>query len=118
MVSNDVDMNIKGKQLTHCRFANDIVLITETTDQRQTMLTELNTHSLTVGLTMIHKKTKYMQSEKGSAHLNEESTHEGKENTREMESYEEEYEWKAMKREITLSILFSAKSSDNVWEMI
>lgn len=55
-------MNIDGELLTHLRFTDDIVLIAETTDQLQTMLTEHDSKSSAIGLRMNHMKTKYVRS--------------------------------------------------------
>ena len=67
MVTSDFNsegrVNINSELLTHRRFANDIVLITETTNQSQAMLTELNNRSSAVSLKMNHMKTKFKRSE-------------------------------------------------------
>uniref|UniRef100_A0A8C9S512 ribonuclease H n=1 Tax=Scleropages formosus TaxID=113540 RepID=A0A8C9S512_SCLFO len=66
-IFRDIDwkggVNINGELLTHLRFADDIVLVAETTDLLQTMLTELDIRSSRVGLKMNRMKTKFMRSD-------------------------------------------------------
>ncbi|KAG6926619.1 hypothetical protein G0U57_011657, partial [Chelydra serpentina] len=67
MVMNKINwrsgVNINGERLSHLRFADDIVLIAETTNQLQSMLRRLDKKSSQVGLKMNRCKTKYMRSD-------------------------------------------------------
>jgi len=56
----DKGINIDGEQLTHLRFADDIVLISTDHREIQMMLEELNTKSKEIGLKMNLKKTQVM----------------------------------------------------------
>ena len=51
---------IDGESLTDLRFADDIALVTRTTDQMEHQMNNLNQTSTTVGLKMHKGKTKYM----------------------------------------------------------
>lgn len=53
-------LNINGEKLTHLRFADDIVVFANTSEELQKMLIELNTASKEVGLSMNIQKTKAM----------------------------------------------------------
>ena len=53
-------ININGEYLNHLRFADDIILISETPEELQIMLNDLNRESLKVGLKMNRSKTKIM----------------------------------------------------------
>ena len=53
-------ININGEYLNHLRFADDIILISETPEELQVMLNDLNRESLKVGLKMNRSKTKVM----------------------------------------------------------
>ena len=53
-------ININGEYLNHLRFADDIVIISETKEQLQGMLQELATESLKRGLRLNKGKTKTM----------------------------------------------------------
>uniref|UniRef100_K7F154 Reverse transcriptase domain-containing protein n=1 Tax=Pelodiscus sinensis TaxID=13735 RepID=K7F154_PELSI len=67
MVMNKINwrsgVNINGERLSHLRFTDDIVLITESTNQLQSLLRRLDKKSSQVGLKMNHCKTKYMRSD-------------------------------------------------------
>ena len=53
-------ININGEHLNNLRFADDIVLFSDSGEDLQKMMEELNTESLKVGLKMNRKKTKVM----------------------------------------------------------
>ena len=53
-------LNINGEFFNHLRFADDIVLISETAEDLQEMVSDLNKESLKVGLKMNKSKTKVM----------------------------------------------------------
>jgi hypothetical protein len=53
-------VNINGERLTHLRFADDVIVFSENIDELQTMVQELYTASLNVGLKMNTAKTKIM----------------------------------------------------------
>ncbi len=67
MVIRDINweggVRINGEILNHLRFADDIVLIAQSTNELQAMLTKLNIHSAAVGLKLNRMKTKFMRSE-------------------------------------------------------
>ena len=53
-------ININGEHLNNLRFADDIVLFSETGEELQQMMEDINRESLKVGLKMNRKKTKIM----------------------------------------------------------
>ena len=53
-------MYIDGQRLTHLRFADDIILMSSSAKDLETMLTDLDTVSREIGLTMNTSKTKIM----------------------------------------------------------
>ncbi|PZC78089.1 hypothetical protein B5X24_HaOG202624 [Helicoverpa armigera] len=53
-------LNINGENLTHLRFADDIIILARSKDQLQYMITDLDRESRKVGLTMNTSKTKAM----------------------------------------------------------
>lgn len=53
-------INVNGKRLTHLRFADDIVLFSETSQNLEEMINSLNEESEKVGLKMNQDKTKVM----------------------------------------------------------
>lgn len=53
-------INVNGKQLTHLRFADDIVLLSETSQSLDKMINSLSQESEKVGLKMNQDKTKVM----------------------------------------------------------
>lgn len=55
-----VGININGRYLSHFRFADDIVLLSENTNQLQMMITTLHEESRKVGLEINLKKTNVM----------------------------------------------------------
>lgn len=57
---NEIGINIDGERLNHLRFADDIVLIADRTDEAREMLARLNTVSKSVGLKINMAKTQYM----------------------------------------------------------
>ncbi|KAG6932566.1 hypothetical protein G0U57_021220, partial [Chelydra serpentina] len=65
MVMNKINwrsgVNINRERLSHLRFADDIVLIAESTNQLQSMLRRLDKKSSQVGLKM--NRCKYMRSD-------------------------------------------------------
>lgn len=63
-------INIDGKKLNHLRFADDIVLISESEADLQQMISELNSESLVAGLKMNIKKTKIMACEPTNITIN------------------------------------------------
>jgi hypothetical protein len=56
----DMGVNINGRKLSHLRYANDVVLITDKQDELFTMLTQLAQKSEKIGLKMNMNKTKIM----------------------------------------------------------
>ena len=57
-------INIDGDHLTHLRFADDIVLLSNYAEHLQEMLNDLNRESLKVGLKMHKGKTRVMFNDK------------------------------------------------------
>ena len=57
---DEMGVNINGENLNHLRFADDIVLISHTTNELQDMLNQLHDKSRLLGLKMNMKKTKVM----------------------------------------------------------
>lgn len=57
---NEYGININGTNLSHLRFADDIVIFAETPDTLQTMLQQLDYESKKAGLIMNPTKTKIM----------------------------------------------------------
>lgn len=55
---NDMGLNINGLYLSHLRFADDVVLLPEYSDQLEYMLKSFNYYSETVGLLVNRDKTK------------------------------------------------------------
>ena len=53
-------INIDGQRLTHLRFADDIILMSSSSKDLETMLRDLDTVSREIGLTMNTSKTKIM----------------------------------------------------------
>ena len=53
-------INVNGEYLSNLRFADDIVLFSDSGEELQQMMAELNRESLKVGLKMNRKKTKVM----------------------------------------------------------
>jgi Reverse transcriptase (RNA-dependent DNA polymerase) len=56
-------MMINGERLNHLRFADDIVLISNSCEELQEMLNEINSESKKLGMKMNMKKTKVMYNE-------------------------------------------------------
>src|SRR5438477_9885696 len=56
-------ITINGVKLNHLRFADDIVLITNSDEEAQEMLNELNQESNKLGMKINMKKTKVMYNE-------------------------------------------------------
>ncbi|XP_026313952.1 uncharacterized protein LOC113225758 [Hyposmocoma kahamanoa] len=56
-------INVNGENLTHLRFADDIVIMAESLQDLQKMLNSLNAASLSVGLQMNLDKTKVLFNE-------------------------------------------------------
>ena len=54
-------ININGERLNHLRFADDIVIVGEMTEEVEEMLRELDRESARVGLRMNRSKTKWMK---------------------------------------------------------
>lgn len=70
MYSNNLTGNIDGRYLSFLRLEDDIVLVSDNLDEHQVMLSELQSMSEQVGLTMnLQKKTKVMTSEKTPIHV-------------------------------------------------
>ena len=57
---------INDEWLTHLRFADGIVLVSDSTEQLQTMLNTLDRRRLAVGLKINRTKTRYMRSDNGA----------------------------------------------------
>jgi len=57
-------LNINGQYLNHLRFADDIILMSETAEELQDMLIDLKRESLKAGLKMNRSKTKVMSNSK------------------------------------------------------
>ena len=57
-------INIDGEYLSNLRFADDISTTTETSEELQKMLNDLNKESMKVGLKMNRTKTKVMFNDK------------------------------------------------------
>ncbi|CAG9840644.1 unnamed protein product [Diabrotica balteata] len=57
---DDLGININGQNLNHLRYADDIVLITEKSEELQRMMEELDRESTKIGLKMNYSKTKTM----------------------------------------------------------
>ena len=55
-----VGLRINGENISHLRFADDIVLIGNTSSELQTMINQLNEESNKLGMKMNLKKTKVM----------------------------------------------------------
>ena len=53
-------IKIDGEFISHLRFADDIIIFANSSEELQRMLQELNQESLIVGLSMNLKKTKIM----------------------------------------------------------
>uniref|UniRef100_A0A914W5Q0 Metalloendopeptidase n=1 Tax=Plectus sambesii TaxID=2011161 RepID=A0A914W5Q0_9BILA len=60
-------LNIDGQKLTHLRFADDIVLIGDSTADVQKLLNDLDRNSKAVGLRMNRAKTKWMRNQHADA---------------------------------------------------
>ncbi|WKY08982.1 hypothetical protein Q1695_001835 [Nippostrongylus brasiliensis] len=60
---NEYGISIDGRKLNHLRFADDIVLITRSTDHASRMLEELHKEGANFGLTINMSKTKFMKNE-------------------------------------------------------
>jgi len=59
----DKGISIDGKHPSHLRFADDILLISNDSEELSTMINELQQTSKAVGLTMIIRKTKIMSTD-------------------------------------------------------
>ena len=57
-------INVDGEYLNHLRFADDISMTTEASDELQNMLSDLNREIKKVGLKMNRTKTKVMFNDK------------------------------------------------------
>lgn len=64
---SDYGLRVDGEKLNHLRFADDIVLITETTADAERMLNELNTESEKAGLRINIGKTQFIRNEQAAA---------------------------------------------------
>ena len=57
---DNLGFKVNGKQLTNLRFADDVVLFTNSATNLQEMISELNAASKTAGLSINYSKTKIM----------------------------------------------------------
>ena len=62
-ITSSIGININGQVLSNLRFADDIILFTNTEDELQELLKELNEEGKKDGMKMNKKKTKIMCNE-------------------------------------------------------